>query len=118
MPTGAWWLRLREQSLPTFSRPQLWTDGVAFVLGGLRVFGGWGLLPHSGHMLFLTYALATTSSWAFRIWALVLFGMTTGYKLWIRHDWYSWSWGLGLGLAAAVLWWVARARTPPVSSHS
>jgi hypothetical protein len=114
LPTGAWWLSLRQHSWATAAPIRAWADVSAFVLGGLRVFGGWGVLPHSGHMLFLTYAVATTADLRFRAWAALLLVITTSYKLGLRHDWWSWSWGLGLGALAAVVWHAGRGRQPSV----
>jgi hypothetical protein len=84
-------------------------DAVVLALAFARFVTG--LLPFSGHMLFLTYSLlARPVSPRYRWVALALLVETTVYKLWQWHDPRSWGIGLAAGLAAAA---VGNAWTPP-----
>jgi hypothetical protein len=63
-----------------------------------------GLLPFSGHMLFVTYSLlARPVSPRYRWVAGALLVETTLYKLWQWHDPRSWGIGLAAGLVAAAI---------------
>jgi hypothetical protein len=74
-------------------------------------FTGGGILPFSGHMLFLTYSvLAGPVSLRYRALALALLIETTVFKLWIWRDPRSWGLGLVLGLFAWVIWRLAGSR--------
>jgi hypothetical protein len=102
---GACWLRLRLSQLEGLTDGVLLLEVVVFLVGGLRVFGGWGVLPYSGHMLFLTYAVWATDRLGFRVALAGLLILTTVYKLGLSHDPRSWGWGLGLGLLAIGVRW-------------
>jgi hypothetical protein len=109
---GPLWLRFRVAQIETLSERQLTVDGVVFLAGALRMFGGWGVLPYSGHMLFLTYSMLTTRSLGYSLVAAVLLVMTTIYKLALWDDWSTWLWGLALGIIAAAIWHRASRRRP------
>lgn len=76
-------------------------DAAVTVLAFARFVSG-GLLPFSGHMLFLSYsALTPPATRGYRVLALALLIETTIFKLWIWRDPRSWGLGLVLGLLAA-----------------
>jgi hypothetical protein len=77
-------------------------DAIVFLLASLRFVVG-ERLPFSGHTLFLTYAGVTASIARYRWVALALFIGTTGVKLWVWRDPFSWAAGILLGLAAGAL---------------
>ncbi len=108
---GPLWLRLRLRKIETTPRARTWLDAAVFVLAALRV-PPIGILPFSGHMLFLTYAVAETPERGMRALAALLLLGTTAFKLWIWRDSWSWGWGLGMGIAAALLhaWLAAQGR--------
>lgn len=74
-----------------------------FALGAVRSVTI-GILPYSGHTLFITYAVAATPERGFRALAALLWLGTTIVKLWVWDDPVSWAWGLGLGAAASLLY--------------
>ena len=100
---GAAWLRERLAHIDRIAPPLLAIDAFAFAAGALRAAGGWGVLPYSGHMLFLSYAVATPGPRSLRLIALALVAMTSWFKLVLWHDVRSWSLGLALGLMLASL---------------
>jgi hypothetical protein len=84
-------------------------DAVVLALAFARFVTG--LLPFSGHMLFLTYSLfARPVSPRYRWVALALLAETTVYKLWHWHDPRSWAIGLAAGMVAVA---VGRAGPSP-----
>jgi hypothetical protein len=108
---GPLWLRLRLRRIETTPRAVTWLDAAVFALASLRVLPmAVGILPYSGHMLFVTYAVLVTPERGFRALAAVLLITTTAFKLGIWRDPVSWGWGLGMGIAAALLhaWLAAR----------
>jgi hypothetical protein len=100
---GAMWARDRLARIADDDPVALSIDAFAFAAGALRAAGGWGVLPYSGHMLFLTYAVVTSRPWSLRVIAGALFAMTTYFKLVLWHDAQTWSLGLAAGLALAAL---------------
>lgn len=114
---GAAWIRQRLARIDQVPPFLLLMDAFAFAAGALRVGGGWGLLPYSGHMLFLSYAVATPGSRALRLIALGLVLMTTWFKLALWHDPRSWTLGLALGLALAGLRTLLAAHVPTPRSQ-
>ena len=100
---GAAWARDRLARFEHISEPVLAVDALAFVAGALRAAGGWGVLPYSGHMLFLTYAVFSPGTWSLRIVALGLIATTSIFKLLLWHDARTWSLGLVAGLALAAI---------------
>jgi hypothetical protein len=101
---GPLWLRLRLRSIESTPPAATWLDAAVFALAALRsVPIAVGILPYSGHMLFVTYAVAVTPERGFRAVAAVLLLTTTAFKLWIWRDPASWAWGLGMGITAALL---------------
>jgi hypothetical protein len=100
---GAAWTRERLARVGRDPSPLLAVDAIAFVAGALRAGGGWGVLPYSGHMLFLSYAAVAPASIWLRLVALALIAMTTWFKLVLWHDVRTWSLGLVLGLVLAGL---------------
>lgn len=100
---GAHWARYRIARLDHTADGVLLLDGIVFVAGALRIAGGWGVLPYSGHMLFLTYAAATPAALALRIAAVLLIAMTSVFKLVLWHDPVSWGLGLVAGAALAIV---------------
>jgi hypothetical protein len=96
---AAAWARGRLAALDRDPPGLLALDAVAFVAGGLRAGGGWGVLPYSGHVLFLTFAAFTSGERSLRLMAIGLLLVTSGFKLALWHDWRSWSLGLAGGLA-------------------
>jgi hypothetical protein len=100
---GAMWARDRLAVLDTLAPSVVALDALVFAAGALRIAGGWGVLPYSGHMLFLSYAAATPGRPGLRLAALALIAMTTWFKLVLWHDPRSWLLGLVAGLALAVL---------------
>lgn len=112
---------------PLFLAAPLWLRGRLHVAGRTRAldaavtvlafarFVSGGLLPFSGHMLFLTYsALTPPVTRGYRLLALALLIETTIFKLWIWRDPRSWALGLVLGLLAAASLRVGRdASNPP-----
>jgi hypothetical protein len=105
---GPLWLRLRLRKIETLPRSVVWLDAVVFALGAVRSVTI-GILPYSGHTLFITYAVAATPERGFRVLAALLWLGTTIIKLWVWDDPVSWAWGLGLGAAASLLYaWLSR----------
>ena len=105
---GPLWLRLRLRKIETLPRSVVWLDAVVFALGAVRSVMI-GILPYSGHTLFITYAVAATPERGFRALAALLWIGTTAVKLWVWDDPVSWAWGLGLGAAASLLYaWLLR----------
>lgn len=104
------WARIRLGSLESLTPAECSTDAVVTFLAFARfVFGA--VLPFSGHMLFLSYALLTArGACGFRLLAVVLLVETTVFKLWIWQDTTSWALGLALGVLAALLVWRVPAR--------
>ena len=100
---GAGWARRRLRILPSLPPTVVALDAVAFVAGGLRAGGGWGLLPYSGHMLFLIFVVFGVHQGRFRWSALALAAMTTWFKLVVWHDWQTWTLGLLAGVALATV---------------
>ncbi|HEX8903837.1 MAG TPA: hypothetical protein VF771_03290 [Longimicrobiaceae bacterium] len=116
---------------PLFIAAPLWLRERVDVVGRARVldlavvalafarFVGGGILPFSGHMLFLTYSLlARPISFRYRLLAVALLIETTVFKLWIWRDPRSWGLGLALGLAAAVAWWLVRKPVLPMNPQA
>lgn len=96
---GAAWIRDRLAHVDRIAPALLAIDAFAFTAGALRAAGGWGVLPYSGHMLFLSYAAASPGPRSLRIIAVGLIAMTTWFKLVLWHDVRSWSLGVAIGLA-------------------
>ncbi len=105
---GPLWLRLRLRTIEILPRPIVRLDAAVFALGAVRTVAI-GVLPYSGHTLFLTYAAASTPERGFRAVAALLWLGTTITKLWVWRDPVSWGWGSGLGAAASLLYaWLSR----------
>ena len=85
-------------------------DVLAFAAGAARSGGGWGVLPYSGHALFLTYVLLTGPGRGFRTVAVMLLVTTTWFKLALWNDPYSWSLGITIGVMLAAIRGYAAAR--------
>jgi len=83
-------------------------DAGVLALSLARLVAG-GVLPFSGHMLFLAYTGLTVRAPGYRRLALALLVETTAFKLWLWRDPQSWALGLALGLAAG---WAVAAREP------
>jgi hypothetical protein len=107
---GAAWARDRLARLDRTATSATVIDAIAFLGGALRSAGGWGVLAYSGHMLFLSYAVATPGSRVLRLIAAGLIVMTSVFKLVLWHDARSWSLGIALGLGLAVLRVAVRRR--------
>ena len=107
---GPTWLRRRLAAVR--ERPQLAdrVDVAAFAAGAVRSGGGWGVLPYSGHTLFLTYVLLTGPGRGFRVVAIVLLATTTWFKLALWDDPYSWALGITIGALLAAVRRYADAR--------
>ena len=108
---GAAWARDRLARLDRSATSATLVDAIAFLAGALRSAGGWGVLPYSGHMLFLSYAVATPGARVLRVVAAALFVMTSVFKLLLWNDATSWSLGIAAGLTLAAL----RAVLAPVA---
>jgi hypothetical protein len=114
---GARWIRDRLAHIDHVAPTLLATDAFAFAAGALRAAGGWGVLPYSGHMLFLSYAAAAPGPRSLRLVALGLIAMTSWFKLVLWHDVRSWSLGLAIGLTLAGLrLLLARQASAPAST--
>ena len=98
---GAEWVRERMVRFAARGGAETMVDAAAFLAGALRIAGGWGVLPYSGHMLFLTYAAVAPGSRTLRLLALPLLAMTTLFKLVLWNDPRSWSLGVIAGLLLA-----------------
>ena len=85
-------LRLRPEGL----------DALAIALSSLRVLPFAGLLPYSGHTLFLSYAFFATVSLAFRSVVGAYLLWVTFIKLGVYHDPISWGVGIIIGACLAV----------------
>jgi hypothetical protein len=121
---GPAWLRRRLASLGERPHAADRVDVLAFAAGALRSGGGWGVLPYSGHTLFLTYVLLTGPGRSFRGVAAMLLATTTWFKLALWNDPYSWVLGITIGalLVAVRVYAAARERraqddrvAPPVA---
>ena len=78
---GPAWLRRRLASVGQRPNAADRIDVLAFVAGAARSGGGWGVLPYSGHTLFLTYVLLAGPGRGFRAVAVMLLATTTWFKL-------------------------------------
>ena len=79
-----------------FVRWQWVLDAVVIVISASRTLT-W-FLPLSGHALFLTYAIGTSTSWPIRIIAfLVLIEVIAIKHFWLYDDSTPWA-GIGIGL--------------------
>jgi len=94
------WLRLRLRAPDAARGIRAWLDGAVLLLSFLRFVLG-GVLPFSGHTLFLTYSGLTTRDAWYRWLAAALVVETTVFKLWLWRDASSWALGIALGLLAA-----------------
>lgn len=94
---GPAWLRRRLAGVGERPSAADRVDVLAFAAGAARSGGGWGVLPYSGHMLFLTYVLLTGPGRGFRLVATVLLATTTWFKLALWDDPYSWALGIAIG---------------------
>jgi hypothetical protein len=83
---------------------------LAFVAGAIRSGGGFGVLPYSGHTLFLTYVLLTGPGRGFRVVAATLLATTTWFKLALWHDPQSWALGIAIGAVLVAVRTYANAR--------
>ena len=99
---GAWWARALLSTVGSAPAKVVIIDAVAFVAGGIRVSGGWGVIPYSGHVLFLTFVALSASDRAFRWSAIGLLAVATWFKLALWHDWSSWILGLMVGVLLAI----------------
>jgi hypothetical protein len=95
------WARQRLAGLEQRPASVRAVDGGVLVLSLARFVAG-GVLPFSGHMLFLTYSGLTVRARGYRWLVGLLLLETTVFKLWLWRDPQSWSLGLGLGLAAGL----------------
>lgn len=93
------WARIRVDELPRTRRAALVVDGIAIVLGAVRLAGG--PVPFSGHMLFFAYSALTTRSVPYLLLVLALAAEATWYKLVVWDDFASWSLGIAVGAALA-----------------
>jgi hypothetical protein len=108
---GAAWARAVLSAIDHVEPRVVLVDGLAFFAGAIRAWGGWGVLPYSGHMLFLTFVALTAGDRRFRWTALVLLAVTSWFKLALWHDWRSWSLGVTLGVMFAVARGLISSRT-------
>jgi len=84
-------------------------DAAVLILAFVRMFG---VLPFSGHMLFIAYSSLTTRVRYYRIVGIALALETTAFKLLLWHDVASWALGLLLGVLMALLYgYMRRVRT-------
>ena len=93
-------------------------DVLAFTAGAARTGGGWGVLPYSGHTLFLTYLLLTGPGRAFRVVAAVLLATTTWFKLALWDDPISWALGIAIGAVLAAVRRSAERPRAPGTGHT
>ena len=108
---GAAWAGAVLSTIDRVEPRVLLVDGLAFFAGAIRAWGGWGVLPYSGHMLFLTFVALTAGDRGFRWTALVLLAVSSWFKLALWHDWRSWSLGVTLGVMFAVARGLISSRT-------
>jgi hypothetical protein len=113
---GAWWARALLASVGSLPTRVLIIDALAFAAAGIRVAGGWGVIPYSGHVLFLTFVLLSTSDRRFRWSAIALLAVATWFKVALWNDWRSWSLGLMLGVLLAIARRVTVRRTALVGA--
>jgi hypothetical protein len=108
------WYRFREiQHLP-FACIVL--DGLVVTLAVLRIVTG--VVPYSGHMLFLVYSGITQKEWLYRIVAFALLIETTYFKWSIWNDLLSWGIGLSMGLMAAIAYILFKKYTSRATAHN
>jgi hypothetical protein len=96
------WLRERLAGFNRRPSSVQMIDATVFVLAIVRFVSG-GMLPFSGHTLFLTYTAITVRTSSYRWLAAVLLVETTVFKLLLWHDPKSWALGLALGALAGVV---------------
>ena len=92
-------LRIRESGRWSTSRKIL--DGLLTALAASRFMGA--PIPPSGHALFLTYSLLTTSNRLYRLATLAMLIVTVGLKVSWR-DYTSWVFGILIGAGAGAVW--------------
>jgi hypothetical protein len=110
------WARQRMADPRAFRGWPLVVDGVVFVLSAVRTVG---VLPFSGHVLFLVHTLLTArgrGAWSYQLLAALLLASTTWFKLGIWRDFTSWSLGIAAGLASTALDLAARRSTAPTEA--
>jgi hypothetical protein len=113
---GAWWARDLLSRVGSAPARVLVIDALAFVAGGIRVAGGWGIIPYSGHVLFLTF-VAISSNHRTILWSAIgLLVVASWFKLSLWNDCRSWSLGLMLGVLLAIVRRVAVGRTALVGA--
>ncbi len=111
---GPAWLRRRLASVGEHPNAADRVDLFAFAAGAARSGGGFGVLPYSGHTLFLTYVVLTGPGRGFRAVAVMLLATTTWFKLALWNDPYSWSLGITIGAVLAAVRTYAAARANPL----
>lgn len=105
------WLRQRLAEPGSLAGGRLLADAVVFVVAAVRTVG---ILPFSGHVLFLVHTGLTArgpGAAAYRTLAAAFLLETTWFKLRIWHDPTSWSLGIAAGLASAAAYDVASRHT-------
>ena len=105
------WLRQRLGEDGSLAGTRLVIDALVFVLAMVRTVG---ILPFSGHVLFLVHTLLTArgpGAATYRLLAIAFLLETTWVKLVIWHDPTSWSLGIVAGLLSAGGYLLA-SRTP------
>ncbi|HET6763782.1 MAG TPA: hypothetical protein VFH27_08915 [Longimicrobiaceae bacterium] len=95
------WLRQRLAEHGSLAGVRLGIDALVFVLAVVRTVG---ILPFSGHVLFLVHTTLTArgpGAAVYRLLAIAFLLETTWFKLVIWHDPTSWSLGIAAGLLSA-----------------
>ena len=110
------WLRQRLAEPGSLAGGRLLVDAAVFVLAAVRTVG---VLPFSGHVLFLVHTGLTArgpGATAYRILAAVFLLETTWFKLRIWHDPTSWSLGIAAGLASAAAYFLVPRMHPQAAA--
>lgn len=115
--TVAWvFCRLQAQQ-PWLSWRSL-LDVVVVTIAASRFFGA--AIPPSGHALFLTHSIITTTNRSYQMAAIIMLSITIALKVgW--GDYSSWLYGMLLGLISGGLWLYALGKhaeqAPPPASQ-
>jgi hypothetical protein len=93
-----YWIKIKVEN---FQKVNLlfYLDLVVTIIAGIRAINPlMPFLPYSGHVLFILYSMISTRNRNYRILAGIMFAITTFFKIFIWHDYFSWLAGMILSM--------------------
>lgn len=88
------WIKLKIEN-EIIINIHFYLDLIITFLSGIRSINMlMPFLPYSGHVVFILYSWVSTKNKMYRIFAGIVFAITTFFKMYIWHDYFTWLSGM------------------------